>query len=76
MLEPLVVIPAGKIVTGMGAAAFCARLGRNHGGQRHFHQIVEFQRFHPRGIEYSALVPDLSVPGALRPLRRSFPLPA
>src|SRR6185437_1028917 len=68
MFKPLVIVTRGEIITGMGAAAFSASLGRNHGGHCHLHQIVELQSLHPGGIENSALVLDPSMLGALRHL--------
>ena len=50
----------------MGAPALRPGLGRNHRRHGDFDQIIEFQRLHPRGIEYPAFIPDLGVSGALR----------
>ncbi len=61
MLEPLVVIPFGEVITCMGAAAFCPGLRRHHGSHRNLDQVVEFQSFDPSRIEYTALVAELTV---------------
>src|SRR6476660_10458806 len=61
MLEPLVVIPIGEVITCMRAAALCPGLSRHHGRHCYLDQVVEFQRFDPSGIEYTALVPDRSL---------------
>ena len=42
----------------MCTARFLTRIGRDHGGERHFNQVVLFQRFHARGIEHLAFVGD------------------
>src|SRR3954465_13820304 len=69
MLEPIHVIAIRMISTVMGAAAFLARLCRHQRSDCAFNQIVEFQRFDTRGIEYPALITDL---GTLPPLRDFF----
>src|SRR6267378_3562908 len=65
VLEPVRVVARLMIGAVVRATGLLSRLGGDHRGARRLDQVVELERFDPRGIEHAALVLDLGAAGAV-----------
>ena len=66
VFAPFLVVATAKravlvVHPGVGAAAFLARLGADHGGHRVGHQVAKLQRLHQVGVPDQRLIRDLQV---------------